>query len=94
MKHIIIACGAGLASSSMVRDRIEECLQERGVAVRVSQARLSELSSLENDADLFVTTMRADNAYSVPLIHGSAFLTGINEDVVVDEIVAALEEIK
>lgn len=91
MKNIVIACGAGLATSSMVRDRIEECLNDRGVKVNVIQARLSELAGMDNQADLFITTMKVNETFKTPLIHGSAFLTGMNEDAVVDEIIAALE---
>ena len=35
MKKIVIACGAGLATSSMVREKVEEESKEHGISFKI-----------------------------------------------------------
>ena len=43
MKKIVIACGAGLATSSMVREKVEEELKEHGISCEIMQCTLHEV---------------------------------------------------
>lgn len=91
-KTVVIACGAGLATSSMVRDKIEEVLSENNIRATIIQSTLNELEGYDDKADLFITTMKINSAYTTPVVHGSAFLTGINEDTVAEQIIEILNK--
>ena len=43
MKKIVIACGAGLATSSMVKDKVEAILKQKGIAFQTMQCTLTEV---------------------------------------------------
>ncbi|HLR36198.1 MAG TPA: PTS sugar transporter subunit IIB [Tissierellales bacterium] len=92
MKKVIIACGAGLATSTMIREKIEDLLEENNIKCEIVQSTLNGIPSVSDNADLIITTMNVDEDYGVPLIQGSAFLTGINEDVVSDKVISILKE--
>lgn len=72
-KTVVIACGAGLATSSMVRDKIEEVLSENNIRANIIQTTLNELEGYDDKADIFITTMKINSDYTTPVVHGSAF---------------------
>ncbi|QCQ13869.1 PTS sugar transporter subunit IIB [Enterococcus avium] len=90
-KTVVIACGAGLATSSMVRDKIEEVLSENNIRANIIQTTLNELEGYDDKADIFITTMKINSDYTTPVVHGSALLTGINEETVIEQIVEILK---
>ena len=92
MKKIVIACGAGLATSSMVRSKVEKVLKENKIKAEIEQTTLSGLGSFEGYADLFITTMKVkESKYTTPILLGSSYLTGINEENTNKELVQILK---
>ncbi|WP_040982400.1 PTS sugar transporter subunit IIB [Oceanobacillus jeddahense] len=90
MKKIVIACGAGIATSSMVKGKVEELVE--GIPCEVVQTTFNELAGYDDNADLFITTMKTNENFKTPVVQGSAFLTGINEEQVEEEILAILKQ--
>ncbi len=92
MKKVFVVCATGIATSTMVRMRVEEFLKERGISAIITQYRVGELSADRVDADLIVSTtgMPPEFANVVPVVNGVPFLTGIGEEVALKEIEAAL----
>lgn len=91
MKTVIVACGAGLATSSMVKQKIEDICKENSIKVKIIQCTLTEVEGFEAQGDLIVTTMKVRKKYNIPVISGSAYLSGVNEDAVTQQIVQALK---
>ena len=91
MKKIVIACGAGLATSSMVKDKIETILKKNGVRFQTIQCTLTEVDTYDGDVDLIITTMKVRKKYESPVISGSAYLSGVNEDMVTEQILDILK---
>ncbi|MGG5373290.1 PTS sugar transporter subunit IIB [Enterococcus sp. AZ196] len=78
MKKVIVACGTGMATSSMIAEKVRQVLEDNEVEYTLSQAQLSELD-MYKEADLFVTAMRVEEDYGVPMVVGTPFLVGIGE---------------
>jgi len=93
-KRILIACGTGIATSTVVAKAIEEALKERGIDVITRQCKAAEVRSLVDQADLIVTTTPLPNNLGVPVIHTLAFLTGIGKEDAIEQIVKALQKKK
>jgi PTS system galactitol-specific IIB component len=89
MKNVWVVCATGVATSTMVRLRVEQFLADNGIPATVSQYRVSELSADRVDADAIVSTTGMPDEFSrvVPVVNGVPLLTGIGED-------AALEQLK
>ena len=77
MKKVVIACGAGLATSSMVKSKVEDILKKNGIQFKTIQCTLTEVDNYDGDVDLIITTMRVRKKYKSPVISGSAYLSGI-----------------
>lgn len=92
-KNIVIACGAGLATSTMIVEKVKGILEEAGIDYDITQAQLYELDSYDGRADLFITSMKVDETkYQTPIIVGTSFLIGVNEEETKDKIIKILKE--
>ncbi|MEK2554397.1 PTS sugar transporter subunit IIB [Lactiplantibacillus plantarum] len=94
MKKILVACGSGIATSTVARNKLEEDLQDRGInmsQISMNQTSIPQIPSMVSEYDVIVTTARYKEDVGVPVINGLSFLTGIGEDAAVDKIVEALE---
>lgn len=91
MKKIMVACGTGMATSTMIATKVREFLKEENIDADVNQCMISELSHHDGKYDLFITSMRLNNSFDTPLIVGSSFLIGMNEDKTKTEILDILQ---
>ena len=90
-KRVLVACGGAIATSTVVAEKIRELLKKEKIDADIRQLRISELQSNKDDADLIVTTAKVNKDYGVPLIHGVAFITGINQEKVEQQILNELK---
>ncbi len=91
MKRILVACGNGVATSTVVATKIREKCEENGLSVSVNQCKLLEVESKASDYDLLVTTGKFTGGnVSIPVIGAIALLTGIGEDAVLNQIMDAV----
>ena len=91
-KTILVACGTGIATSTVVAKGIEEYLKERGIRVNTRQCKATEVRGLASGADLIVTTTPLPKDLGVPVIQTLAFLTGIGKEDVLRQIEEALKD--
>lgn len=89
-KRILVACGTGIATSTVVTMRIKETLQEKKIDAEVEQCKVSELPSKINSADLVVTTT-SFTSDKIPVIRALSFLTGVNVEEDLKKIVEILQ---
>lgn len=93
-RNVLVVCGTSVATSTVVKEALKEQLPERGVDIgTIAKAKATEAQSKvsSGDFDLIVTTTSLNQErFDVPIIQTTAFMTGIGEDEVLDEIAAAL----
>lgn len=92
MKKILVACGTGMATSSMIADKVSSFLDEEGIDYSIEQCRLDELNYHDGKFDLFITSMKVESNYKTPVVLGTAFLIGMNEDKAKQEILEHLAD--
>ena len=92
-KRVLVACGNGVATSTVVAAKIKDYCADHGVAIQVTQCKMLELRDKANDYDLVVTSGKFKDAdVKTPIIMAIALLTGINEQATLDKIVEALKD--
>ena len=70
-KRVIIACGNGVATSTVVASKVKDYCAANGVSIEVTQCRMIELHDKADDYDLVVTTGKfSDPDIKTPLHHG------------------------
>lgn len=89
-KRILVACGAALATSTVVARKIETELGRRGVEVETTQCSTAELDSRIAGHDLVVTTIHIPETGGVPVLHTVSFLTGVGMEADIARIIEIL----
>lgn len=91
VKTILVACGAGVATSTFVCAAIEKMCKENGIVANIIQCKVTEVPSYANQASLLITAAVVQTEYPMPVFNARAFLTGIGLDKLRTQI---LEELK
>lgn len=91
-KTVLVACGAGIATSTVVNGAIEEIARRNNIDVNLIQIKIAEVESYLDTADLLVTTAMTKKEYPFPVINARSFLTGIGTEETKKQIVDELEK--
>lgn len=92
MKKILVACGTGMSTSTMIAQRLQEYLSEQGINVTTSQCCLNEIPYNCSGMDLIVTSMKVDKDYGIPTLNGAPLLIGINDEALKQQIKTLLSQ--
>lgn len=87
----MVACGAGIATSTVVTDRVERLVKENNVDAEVKQIKISEAASMQDGADLIVSTTILPTTYKIPAIIATSYITGMGMEELDEEILAHLK---
>lgn len=91
-KTVLVACGAGIATSTVVCDRLEELIEKKNLNAQVIQCKIGEVASKEKEADLIISTTILPKQYSIPAIRSMAYVTGIDEEELDEEVIRILTQ--
>ena len=93
MKRILVACGNGIATSTVVATKVKNYLEQKGLQVQTSQTKLMEVPGKVEGYDLLVTTGQFEGqTHGVPYVKGMPLLTGIGAQQALEEIYNILSE--
>ena len=90
---VLVACGAGIATSTVVMKRVEDLFKNNNIDVDIIQIKIAEAKSRESEADMLITTTLLPTEFNIPAIKAMGYLTGINADKVDAQILEAANEI-
>jgi len=91
-KRILVVCGTGIATSTVVARKLEEKLEEKGIDIETRQCKVAEVEGMLEKVDLIVATTPVPDNIKVPVVRTLAFLTGIGEDEAIEEITKKLKK--
>ncbi|MGB8000182.1 MAG: PTS sugar transporter subunit IIB [Anaerobacillus sp.] len=91
-KQVLVACGAGIATSTIVNGAIEEMAKEHQLKLDLVQIKITEVGGYVDTADLLVTTAMTKKEYPFPVINARSFLTGIGTDDTKKQILEELQK--
>jgi PTS system galactitol-specific IIB component len=91
-KRILIVCGTGIATSTMIADKVRTHLKQRGIDVKVDQTKVSELHRGARGYDLIVATTQVPASVDVPVVKGLPFLTGVGVEQALAEVESKLKD--
>ena len=74
MKKILVICGAGIATSTLVKSKIEDFLKEKNLKAEVKTSTIASSSSHLSWADLIVTTTKYKAQTDIPVIKAVCLL--------------------
>jgi galactitol-specific phosphotransferase system IIB component len=94
---IVVACGAGINTSTIAEDSIKERVAKEGFAdVEVKRILMADIEGYLSRTDLImvVSMMKIFRTFDVPVFQGMPFLIGSKQekDVLLDKIVEAIKK--
>lgn len=88
-KRVLIVCGTGIATSTVVANKVEQLLKRNGIIAELRRAMTSEAKTASRDADLIVATTQVPDV-QIPVVNGIPYLTNVGVEKLEQEIVAIL----
>ncbi|EHH5028812.1 PTS sugar transporter subunit IIB [Escherichia coli] len=80
MINILVACGSGVATSTLAADEVKSVCAEYGItAFKINKCSMAEPSSEMAHADIVLTTNNYKGDIGKPHMSVAGFVTGINE---------------
>ncbi|MGX7262460.1 PTS sugar transporter subunit IIB [Enterococcus crotali] len=94
MKKMLIMCGTGVATSTIVTNKVKEWLKEKGYEndVRLYQSKVADEMNRIDDYDIIVSTTVVPDKIKDKIIMGLPLLTGMGTEEMYQEIEAKIKE--
>lgn len=95
MLNLVVACGGGIFTTTVVTDQVKEILKKEKIDHNVTPAKITEIANI-NNADLIITTGKtsAKNKNGIPIMVGISLLTGVGADDFTEKLLAKIKEIE
>lgn len=79
MKKLLIMCGTGIATSTVVVGKVKKWLEENKLEsnVKIYQGKIAEEINRINDYDIVISTTLVPDEYKDKIINGISLLTGV-----------------
>lgn len=90
MKKVLVICGTGVATSTVVAVKIKDYLAAEGIQVAITQGKVMDIVRGIEGYDLIVSTTPIPDSVKIPVIQGISFLTGIGTEKTLSDIAEAL----
>ncbi|WP_159721398.1 PTS sugar transporter subunit IIB [Enterococcus sp. CSURQ0835] len=90
---VLVACGAGIATSTVVMKKVEELFKQNNVPADLIQIKIAEAAAKQDSADMLISTTMLPQEYKIPAIKAMAFLTGIGTDKIEKEILDTAKQV-
>ncbi|WP_027586368.1 PTS sugar transporter subunit IIB [Acidipropionibacterium thoenii] len=84
---ILIACGSGIATSTVAQEKVKEILKEAKIPAKITKGTVGQLAALQDSVDVIMLTTRYGKPLTKPMVQVFGLISGINEDAIKQEIV-------
>lgn len=90
---IIVACGSGVATSTIAVGAVKEILEETGVKATIYKCTLAEVPGKQNGMDLVLTTANYRKPLEVPHMSVFGLVSGVNKDKTAADLASLLKKL-
>lgn len=93
MKKILIMCGTGVATSTIVKVKITKWLCEKNLEnkVKLYQSKMSHEIDRLNEYDIIISAIIVPNRIKEKVIDGIPLLTGIDDEAVYQKVLEKID---
>lgn len=90
---ILVACGSGIATSSVAAEAVKKICEENEIPVNIHKGVIQNLKSMAVNNDIIITTSKYTKDLGKPVIMGFGLISGIGADSISKKIVDACREV-
>jgi PTS system galactitol-specific IIB component len=77
--RLLVACGSGIATSTVAAEKVQSVCKSAGVEAEIIKCTVQEIPGFIEDIDAVLTTTRYREKIDKPLLSVVSFITGLNE---------------
>lgn len=87
MKKLLIMCGTGVATSTIVTNKVKDWLKEKGYTdIKLYQSKIADEVNKIDDYDVVISTTVVPDNIKDKVIMGIPLLTGVGTEAMFEEI--------
>lgn len=90
--RIVVACGSGVATSQAVASKVLRLLKERDIEAEVEAVDIKSLRHSIRGADAYVSIVKDDEDWGIPVFNGIAFLTNMGQEAELEKLIDAIKD--
>lgn len=75
--NILVACGSGVATSTLASKTVEEICKEVGINANIQTSSMRDIVGNAANADIVLTTNKYDKDIGKPILSIISFVTGL-----------------
>lgn len=90
---VLVACGAGIATSTVAMKKITDLFAKGEIDAEIKQIKIAEAASMQANADMLISTSVLPTTYDIPAITAIAFISGIGEEKLNEKIISTAQAI-
>ncbi|WP_196594216.1 PTS sugar transporter subunit IIB [Pectinatus sottacetonis] len=79
-KHVLFVCATGIATSTVVAEKVAQYCKEKGLDIEYHQSNVASVPKNCNGINLIISTTNIPYKLDIPVIRGLNLLTGIGEE--------------
>lgn len=91
---VFVACGSGVATSTIAQEAVKAIAQEAGVPVKILKGTIAEVPTKQAEVDLVLTTANYRKPLEKPYMSVFGLVSGVGADKVKKELTALLQKIQ
>lgn len=89
-KKIIFVCATGIATSTVVAEKVVDYCKKNGIQVEGTQCNIASLKEYDEISDLIISTTNVPYKTKTPVINALPIITGIGEEELLEQILSIL----
>lgn len=90
---VLVACGSGVATSTIAQEEIKAVAKSAGVKIRLMKGTIAEVPLKQKDVDVVFTTANYRNPLEKPHLSVFGLVSGINKEGTKQKVAELLKKI-
>lgn len=91
--RVLVACGSGVATSTMAQEEIKKILDGAGINAKIYKATINEIEGKQDDVDLILVTTNYKLPLRKPCLSVFGLISGINKEKISQDIITVCKGI-
>lgn len=92
--RVMVACGSGVATSTIAKQRIEKIAADAGIPITIIKCTIGEVPSRQSEVDIVCTTANYRKPLDVPQLSVFGLLSGIGAENVKTRLVDMMKKVQ
>ena len=91
---VLVACGSGVATSTIAQEAIKEIAKNAGVNIRIFKGTITEVPTKQKDVDIVFTTANYRKPLEKPYLSVFGLVSGVNKAMTEKKVAALLKKVE